>query len=229
MNFCSKNSPMSGLHEKRMHFFKCRSKAITRISATAPFSQAEALFLLGDLVENSTYCNFRRMLFFNTMDFSHQSKQRFPRFPLPTLPPPTNKKMTQISTIRMESGHSGQALSVLVFFLGIGSVLFSSAPGKIAFFRWRNLGAILLGSCWHQTPPENLKIVGFYKNCAFRNGRLFTNQGVTIAFTKKGSVDSCGTSFVLRPLCSDMVLFGSTWHGMGQQKADNFVRVSWGY
>ena len=83
-----------------------------------------------------------------------------------------------------------------------------------------------MGSCWHQTPGEYLKIVGFYKNCAFRNGGLFTNQGVTIAFTKKGSVDSSGTSFVLRPLCSDMILFGSTWHGMGQHKANNFVRVS---
>ena len=91
-------------------------------------------------------------------------------------------------------------------------------------------GGIWERFCWGvagiKPPPENLRIVGFYKNCAFRNGRLFTNQGVTIAFTKKGSVDSCGTSFVLRPLCSDMVLFGSTWHGMGQQKADNFVRVS---
>lgn len=144
--------------KKDAFLIKCRSKATTRISATAPFSQAEAFFLLGDLVENSTYCNFHRiMLFFNTMDFSHQSKQRFPRFPLPTLPPQPTKKMTQISTIRMASGHSGQALSVLVFFLGIGSVLFSSAPGKIAFFRWRNLGAILLGSCWHQTPTREFE------------------------------------------------------------------------
>ena len=58
-------------------------------------------------------------------------KRNLPEFshPRPT-PPPQKKNLPSRSLCVLVWGNSGQALSVLVFFLGIGSVLFSSDPAE---------------------------------------------------------------------------------------------------